>query len=312
MIQRPCLILFCILLVACKPQASDIPSESIPPAATRHDAVIVIASNYPLYFFAQQIAGDAGGIDIRLPAMTGDPAEWKPDSAAIAELQNADLILLNGAGYESWLNWVTLPADRLLDTTDAITDRLIPVTGDAIHQHGPTGEHSHEGVAFTVWLDPNLAIRQAQIIQQALSALLPDQAKEFSINLTELTDRLHELDRELEKAFSAYVGQGIIFSHPVYQYLQARYNLNGASLHWEPEEAPGTRDWIDLNELRSRHDASLMLWEDTPLDETIQRLQQSGIRSVSFRIVSGRPAAGDYFSVMKTNLERLNRPASEP
>jgi zinc transport system substrate-binding protein len=312
MIQRPSLILFCILLAACKPQANDIPPEDIAPAATRDDPVIVIASNYPLYFFAQQIAGDAGGIDIRLPAMSGDPAEWKPDSAAISELQNADLILLNGAGYESWLNWVTLPADRLLDTTGDITDQLIPVTGDSIHQHGPAGKHSHQGVAFTVWLDPELAIRQAQIIQQALSNLLPDQAQNFTAKLAGLSERLHDLDRELKRAFAAFDGKGIIFSHPVYQYLQARYHLNGASLHWEPEEAPGTRDWIDLNDLLSRHNASLMLWEDTPLDETVQRLQQSGIHSASFQTASGRPAAGDYFSVMKSNLERLNRLASEP
>jgi zinc transport system substrate-binding protein len=312
MILRPFLLLICILLAACKPQAGDTPSEGIPPAANQQGDLIVLASNYPLYFFARQIIGDAGGMEIRLPAMTGDPAEWKPDSTAIAELQNADLVVLNGAGYESWLSWVTLRDDHLLDTTGAISEQLIPVTGDTVHQHGPAGEHSHQGVAFTVWLDPGLAIRQAQIIEQTLSELRPERAKELSSNLAALSGRLNDLDRELQKAFAALDGQAIIFSHPVYQYLQARYSLNGASLHWEPEEAPGTRDWIDLNELLSRHDASLMLWEDTPLDETRERLQQLGVRSVSFRTVSTPPATGDYFSVMKTNLEQLGKLASAP
>ena len=312
MIPRPSLILFCILLAACKPQTGDIPPEGNPPGDTRQETVLVLASNYPLYFFAQQIAGDAGDIDIRLPAMTGDPAQWKPDSDAITELQKADLIILNGAGYEPWLSWVTLPAERLLDTTETFADRLIPLTGNTLHQHGPSGEHSHQGVAFTLWLDPDLAIRQAQIIQQALSTLLPQQAEVFAANLAGLNDRLHELDRKLNKAFAALGDQKIIFSHPVYQYLQARYNLNGASLHWEPGEVPGTSDWIDLNDLLSGHDASLMLWEDTPMDETIQRLQQFGIRSVSFQVAAGQPATGDYFSVMNGNMERLNRITTEP
>jgi zinc transport system substrate-binding protein len=306
MIPRPSLILFCILLVACKPQSGDIPPQDSPPGETRHGTVIVLASNYPLYFFAQEIAGNAGGIEIRLPAMTGDPAEWKPDSGAVTELQNADLILLNGAGYESWLSWVTLSADRLLNTTKTITDQLISMSGDTLHQHGPTGEHSHQGVAFTVWLNPVLAIRQAQLIQQALSSLLPHQAEVFAANLDQLTVRLHDLDRKLKTTFAGFDKQKIIFSHPVYQYLQARYNLNGASLHWEPGEVPGPSDWIDLIDLLGGHDASLMLWEDTPLDETSQRLQQSGIRSISFRTASGQPATGDYFSVMNSNLEQLN------
>ena len=312
MIPRPSLILFCIVLVACKPQSGDIRSEGGPLKETRHDTVIVLASNYPLFFFAQEIAGNAGGIEIGLPAMTGDPAEWKPDADAIIELQNADLILLNGAGYESWLSWVTLSADRLLDTTETITDQLISLSGDALHQHGPTGEHSHQGVAFTVWLDPALAIRQAQLIQQSLSSLLPRQAEVFAANLDQLTDRLHDLDRKLKTAFAGFDKQKIIFSHPVYQYLQARYNLDGASLHWEPGEAPGPSDWIDLIDLLGRHDASLMLWEDTPLDETTQRLLQSGIRSISFQTGSGQPATGDYFSVMNSNLEQLNGITAEP
>jgi zinc transport system substrate-binding protein len=312
MIPRPSLILFCALLAACKPQTGDIPPEGIPTGDTRQESVLVLASNYPLYFFAQQIAGDAGDINIRLPAMIGDPAEWKPDSDAITELQKADLIILNGAGYEPWLSWVTLPAERLLDTTEAIADRLIPLTGNTLHQHGPSGEHSHQGVAFTLWLDPDLAIRQAQIIQQALSTLLPQQAEEFAANLAGLNERLHELDRKLNKAFAALGGQKVIFSHPVYQYLQARYKLNGASLHWEPGEVPGTSAWIDLNDLLSRHDASLMLWEDTPMDETIQRLQQFEIRSVSYQTAAGQPATGDYFSVMNGNLKRLHRMTTEP
>ena len=37
------------------------------------DAPVVYASNYPLFYFAQEIAG--GELDIRLPALEGDPAE---------------------------------------------------------------------------------------------------------------------------------------------------------------------------------------------------------------------------------------------
>ena len=49
------------------------------------DAPLVYASNYPLYFFASEIAGDA--VEVRLPEIKGDPAYWAPDGDQVAELQ---------------------------------------------------------------------------------------------------------------------------------------------------------------------------------------------------------------------------------
>jgi len=33
------------------------------------------------------------------------------------------------------------------------------------HTHGPEGEHAHENLASTTWLDPILAVEQARAIQ---------------------------------------------------------------------------------------------------------------------------------------------------
>jgi hypothetical protein len=47
-----------------------------------------------------------------------DPAFWQPDDAAIA-FQNADVILMNGAGYSKWAEKVTLPQSKVVDTSAA-------------------------------------------------------------------------------------------------------------------------------------------------------------------------------------------------
>ena len=52
--------------------------------ALGNDRPLVYASNYPLYFFATEIAG--GEVDVRLPEMTGDPAYWAPDGDQVAAL----------------------------------------------------------------------------------------------------------------------------------------------------------------------------------------------------------------------------------
>ena len=292
--------LLSLLLAACG-------GESAPESATA-DAVktrpLIIASNYPLYFFAREIAGDSA--EVIFPPMEGDPVNWKPGSEAIARMQSADLVILNGAGYETWLGWVSLPDGILLDTSAGIGDRLIPLQEETVHQHGPEGEHSHQGFAFTIWLDPTLAMEQASVFEQAISELVPQNQQAHRARLATLQARLAALDEELRIAFEAVGGQPLVFSHPVYQYLAARYGLNGVSVHWEPGEDPGIKAWIDFQNVLRSHPAELMIWEDEPGDVTADQLEQFGIKAIPFHTASNLPEGSDYFEVMNANLDRLN------
>ena len=267
---------------------------------------LIVASNYPLFYFASQIAGDSEDVpQIVLPEIEGDSAFWAPSAEQIQVMQSADLVLLNGAGYESWLDWVTLDRDRLLDTSAGFTDKLIELKDTLTHQHGPAGEHAHQGTAFTTWLDPGLAMKQAEVIAAALENLAPDQAERFRNNLSALQSRLSDLDRELAGTFAALGDKPILFSHPVYQYLQHRYDLNGVSLHWEPDAEPSASAWIELQKILQQHPAVIMLWEDEPLSSTAARLSELGVQSIVFLTASNRPGQGDYFDILTSNAKRL-------
>ena len=244
MIKRLFLGFLVFGLAAC----GEAPSPHNAPSASSQSPARLIASNFPLYFFAREIAGDS--VDVEFPAIEGDPAFWKPNSDSIATMQSSDLVILNGAGYESWLTWVSLPEGIVLDTSLGFRDRLIPQTEAAVHQHGPEGEHSHAGYAFTIWLDPSLATEQARAIESAISRLAPHNSEQHAERLAQLEPRLQRLDEDLAAAFLPFNDQPVVFSHPVYQYLAARYQLDGVSVHWEPGEAPGTSAWIEFGEIQ--------------------------------------------------------------
>ena len=75
----------------------------------------IYAVNYPLAYFAGRIAGDRARVEFPVPPDI-DPAFWSPDAEAVAAFQDADLILLNGAGYARWVHGASLPRRRTINT----------------------------------------------------------------------------------------------------------------------------------------------------------------------------------------------------
>ena len=121
-----------------------------------------------------------------------------PDKQTIAGYQQADLILLNGAHYAKWVEKVTLPRARMVDTSRKFKDRYISQDKAVTHSHGTGGQHAHEDAAFTLWLDFELAGRQAQAIEKALSRKRPEFHDGFVENYLDLEKDLAALDKELE------------------------------------------------------------------------------------------------------------------
>jgi len=276
------------------------------PGAADARAPVVYTVNYPLQYFAQRIGGEYVRVVLPVPADL-DPAFWQPEPEVVGRYQAADLILLNGAGYARWVERVSLPASKLVHTSAAFADELVRVEGAVTHAHGPGGEHAHEGIAFTTWLDPTLAQQQAAAIAEAFAAAWPEHAEAFAAGLASLEADLTALDGRLAAAVASHRAQPMLASHPVYQYLARRYGLNIESVQWEPTEHPGGGMWRDFRRLLSDHPARWMLWEGEPLAETAARLRGLGVEPVVFDQCGNVPENGDYLSVMWANAENLAR-----
>ncbi len=258
--MRRSLSLFCLLILA-------MPASAKP---------VIQASNYPLAYFAQRIAGDR--IDVQFLAPPDeDPAFWEPSDLQIAKLQNADKVLLNGATYEKWLSHVSLPDSILVDTSEIFAPQFIEVKESSTHSHGKEGSHSHAGTAFTTWID----------FAQSLFAELDD------------------LDRQMMSVSQEIGQQPILASHPVYHYLARRYRLQIESVLWEPETIPDEAAIRNLRALLTKHPAKWMIWESSPAGDSIAKLKDLGIGSVVFDPCANRPEQGDWLSVMRQNVANL-------
>ena len=214
---------------------------------------------------------------------------------------------MNGADYAKWVDRVTLPPTKLVDTSASFADRIIHIEGTVTHSHGPEGDHTHGEAAFTTWLDMSLAVEHAKAVRDAFARAKPEYEAEFQNGFKSLESDLLGLDESLRSLAVGLTNMPILGSHPVYQYLATRYELNIKSVHFEPDEIPEGDAWRDLEHVLSEHPAKWMLWEGEPLPETAAKLEGIGVTSVVFNPCGNRPEQGDFLSVMKNNLTNLER-----
>ena len=268
------------------------------------DKLKIFTVNYPLQYFAERIAGTHATVVFPAPADV-DPAYWMPDTGTIADYQQADFILLNGAHYAKWVGKVSLPASKMVDTSRKFKDQYIYSTEATTHSHGPEGAHAHESLAFTTWLDLNLAVQQAKAIEKALIRKRPMLKDTFQKNFMALKKDLLTLDKDLKEIAAIIQNQPLVGSHPVYDYLAKGYALNLKSVHWEPDEAPSFQQWQNLERMLIDHPAKWMVWEGELLPAVVEKLKEIGVSSLVYDPCGNVPEKGDFLSVMQNNVRNI-------
>ena len=249
----------------------------------------VFTVNYPLHYFAERIGGEF--IELIYPIPNDkDPAYWIPKE--LEEIQSADLILANGAGYAKWMEKVSLPVSKIVNTSKDSKDKYINIEEGSSHSHGTTGEHIHYGYAFTTWLDFKIAAGQAEAIRDAFIDKLPKHKAAISENFDDLRSELIELDKSMVSIGDMLKDKTVFVSHPVYQYMAKVYEIDVISEHWEPGETPSKEQWENFKDKLDQFPSTIMLWEAEPADEITSSLLELGIKSIVFNPCGNKPKDG--------------------
>jgi zinc transport system substrate-binding protein len=278
-------------------------SESPRPSSNAQP--IIFTTFYPTQYFAQRIAGDIAQVLCPVPP-DADALFWTPDSKTIQAMQDADLIVLNGAHLEKWLDTVTLPTERIVDSTRSLRREFIELKATT-HSHGPEGKHTHEGTDSHTWLDPNNALTQAEAIHVALVKRFASHAPTFARNFESLANDLRNLDtrfRSLGKPSST-----LLASHPAYNYLARRYGWRVVNFDLDPEVVPDATVLAEISRVKEAEQARFLLWEAAPAPAVEQAFEGIGLIHIEFSPVElldpAAPAGHDYLDLMGENLHRL-------
>ncbi len=272
----------------------------------RDGKLSVYTSCFPVDWLTRQVAGEHAEVTLILP-VGEDPPEWTPPAEVVTAMQNADLVVINGASFEGWVATTTLPQDRIVDSTAGQHEQLIVVVEEGTHSHGKEGEHTHKGTDPHTWSDPEMARAQAEAIRDALITADPDHTADYEVAYKALAEELGGLDAAYRGAMLEYNQEVMATSHPAFNYLGRRYGLHLIDFGFEPDAAPTDRELQRLKDTVAKEGITVLLWEANPTPEVQATFDEMELMSVFLDPLEqpGEGAAYDYLVQSKQNVAVL-------
>lgn len=196
----------------------------------------VLASTNVYGDIASSIGGDLVTVTSVITSSTQDPHEYEATAQDRVALDQADVVITNGGGYDEFMETLLDGSDSDPVVLDAVTiSGLAPEDGEHSddEEHSDEEGHDHiEGFNEHVWYDFHAVEELAEQISQELAGLDPDNASTYEDNHAALAEDIESLEASAEEMASTADGRGVAITEPVPVYLLAEVGLDNLT----PEE----------------------------------------------------------------------------
>ena len=332
-IKKLALMLFLLFLI---------PAAACSPGDGDESAVKVVASIYPLGYFAERIGDDLVEVEV----LIGPGVEahgFEPATSHLRSIEAADVIVMNGLELEPWL-------ERALEALGDDAAGIVVEAADATqaiegfghgHDHGNEDEHEgeehegeehedeHEGEEHEhegdeedehhgeeldphMWLDPKLAVVQVERIRDALVAVDADNAEDYRERADALIAELNELHADFEAGLAACKHDHFVTSHAAYGYLAARYSIEQIPVAGlSPEAEPSPQQLAEITDEVTELGLSYVLVEPVLAESLVETVaRETGAELLPIHVLESvtegeLESHGDYFGLMRDNLASL-------
>ena len=257
--------------------------SALRPAAAADRPLRVVASFSILADLAAQVAGPVAEVS----ALVGPDADahvFQPSPADVRRLAQADLVIVNGLGFEGWLTRLIGSAGYrgpVLICSDGLKPRAAPVEGGPDHAgHAQGHGHSHaQGGAGApdphAWQDIANARHYVARIRDALVTARPAQAELLRRRAAAYDAELAALDRRIRADFATLAPQQrrVVSSHDAFGYFAAAYGLEFlAAQSWNTDSEPSAADIARLIRQIRRQQIRAVFVENVSDARMVQRI----------------------------------------
>ena len=272
-------------------------------AQPQEGRVKVVAASYPMYTAALRVAGDSRGVFVSCltPPSTGCLHDHQLTPAERASLDSADVLILNGAGAEEFLE------PLLPQLTATVVD-----TAKSALPHEEHHEHEHHN--DHIWLDPALYAIQVKTIGEALCAADPAGAERYRQNAAEYTAQITAVQAQLTEIASRLAVDKAVLFHDSMAYPAAALGLDVVGELPIGEEGGFSAAEVAEVAEAMRGQAVLLLYDDQ-YPQQMTQLAAYAERSITVSLnsavmpVYGVDDAQTWLWCMEDNIQRLKEAA---
>lgn len=259
----------------------------------------VLASIFPVYLFTANVCADAKNVQVELliPAAAGCPHDFALKPQDMQKLAKADVLVINGAGLEEFLEKILSgPASGLPVIDGGANIALLPEAGHEGHDHG----NPH------IFAAPEDAAIMVGNIAAGLARLDPANAAVYEKNAAEYQGVLREISDRLKETGQKAANRRVALEHDALAYLARNAGLEVVNVF--ENSIAASRMASLLKELKAS--APKVLAGDSQYPDRLLKTlsSETGIPFIQLNPCAGGPENAPlyyYQKVMEENLDIL-------
>jgi zinc/manganese transport system substrate-binding protein len=179
---------------------------------------IVAAENF-YGELAKEVGGSAVSVQSIISNPDADPHLFTTSPSVSRGLSQAQIIIYNGADYDSWINQMLTGVDKSKVTVINVAD-LVGVK---------SGQNPH------LWYKPETFPKLAQLLAARINQLAPASQAQTNANLQKFTQAHQNVVQNIAASKAKYAGTQVTATEPVFGYLADALGLKmqGLDFQWK-------------------------------------------------------------------------------
>lgn len=257
----------------------------------------IVTSFYPMYLMAANIAKDIPGVEVvnMTEPITGCLHDYQFTPKDLKCLTDADFMVINGAGMESFLDKVIdgCPELKLIEAS-----RGLELIKD---------EHSGEPNPH-LWVSVSYAIDQVKNIRDQLKELDAGHAEKYQENADVYLSKLDALRQKMHESLDDISGRDIVAFHDAFPYFAQEFNLNiVAVIEKDSGSEPSAGELADcINTIKKTGVKTIFAEPQYPAKTAEVIARETGATVYALDpAVTGPMDLDSYFTIMEKNMETL-------
>jgi zinc/manganese transport system substrate-binding protein len=284
--------------------------EVTEPTEVPFTGLTVVSSTNVWGDIAKSVGGDRVQVISIIESFSQDPHSYEASARDQLAVNDADLVIANGGGYDSFMDALAAAANQENILYAYLPDELAKEDQKAKEDDGH--DHDHADGNEHVWYDFHVVEDFANRLAAKLASLDPEYSADYSDNLIEFLDQIEILEDRVASASGIAAGSKVVSSEPVADYLLSELQLenitpSGFSKAIEEETDVPAKDLLEMqNLLKSRTVALFVVNPQTgsvQIDGLVKLAEENQIPVIELSELL--PPSTRYFEWMESNIALL-------